>query len=174
MARLTAEQWEQAKADCEVRGVGIKQIAALYGVDKAAVSRRAKAEGWNKGKNQPLVEKKVNALKDLAKVEEESQPLTVVEKYTVERVVRERLQAEGLTAAFDAALFARGIMILNDVRTPEGWETMTRGRRNMAPPEKSGVNVNVNQQTAVLPPPSAKPEETLRDVLRGTFEGDGA
>ncbi len=174
MARLTAEKWEQARAEYEVRGASLKQVAAAYSVDKAAVSRRAKTEGWIRGKSQPLVLKKVNALKGLAEVEVESQPLTVVEKYTVERVVQERLQAEGLREAFDIALIQKGMELLRAATKTEDWEALSRGRRNLAPVEKSGVSVNVNQssQTAVLPPPTPRPDKALRAALRGEFEGD--
>ena len=49
MARLKAEQWEQARAEYEVRGVSLGDIARSLKVATSSVSRRAKAEGWTQG-----------------------------------------------------------------------------------------------------------------------------
>ena len=133
MARLTAEQWEQARAEYEVRGLSLTQVAKTCGVDRAAVSRRAKNHGWVAGKSHALVEKKIIAITLLAETEMESHALTPVEKFTIEKVVQERLQTAGVLATFGAALVRKGIHILEtSVETPEQWVVMTRGRKNLA------------------------------------------
>lgn len=48
MPRLTPDQWEQARALRE-SGSNLTEVAERMGVDRAAVSRRAKAEGWGDG-----------------------------------------------------------------------------------------------------------------------------
>ena len=48
MPRLTQEQWEEARALRE-SGVSLSEVAARIGVDRAAVSRRAKREEWDDG-----------------------------------------------------------------------------------------------------------------------------
>ena len=50
MARLTPEQWERARAEYEVRGVSLGDVAKRFGVATSSVSRRARAEGWMQGK----------------------------------------------------------------------------------------------------------------------------
>jgi hypothetical protein len=45
MPRLTAKQWEQARAEYEVRGIGLRETSRAFGVSVAAVSKKAKAEG---------------------------------------------------------------------------------------------------------------------------------
>lgn len=50
MARLTPEQWEQARAEYEVRGVSLGDIARRFGVSQQAASKRARKEGWKQGK----------------------------------------------------------------------------------------------------------------------------
>lgn len=178
MARLSATQWEKARAEYEVRGISLGAVAELFGVDRAAVSRRAKKESWVQGKNHGVVEKKVTALKALAEADEESHALPVTFQHTVETVVRERLQAEGMLASLDVALASRGVVLASGAKTADEWEMMTRGRRNLAPQVQRGISVNVNQdntnqnQTAVLPTPSPTPEDAMRKVLRGQYEGD--
>lgn len=49
MARLTPEQWEQARAEYEVRGVSLGDIARRFGVSQQAASKRARKEGWKQG-----------------------------------------------------------------------------------------------------------------------------
>lgn len=75
MARLSAEQWEQARAEYEVRGVSLGEVAKAFGVATSSVSRRARAEGWTQGKMQDLVERKVAAAKEMQAVETQMQEL---------------------------------------------------------------------------------------------------
>ena len=94
MARLTADQWEQARAEYEVRGVSLGDVAKRFGVATSSVSRRARAEGWIQGKMQELAERKVAAVKELAAVETQTQDLPLRFQHTLQSVVQERLQAE--------------------------------------------------------------------------------
>ena len=48
MAKITKEQWQEARAKRE-SGESITDVAKWLGVDRALVSRRAKAEKWNDG-----------------------------------------------------------------------------------------------------------------------------
>lgn len=48
MARVTAEQWVEARARREA-GESISDVAKFLGVDRALVSRRAKVEKWSDG-----------------------------------------------------------------------------------------------------------------------------
>lgn len=48
MPRLTLDEWEKARAMREA-GSSLTEVAQQFGIDRAAVSRRAKAEGWGDG-----------------------------------------------------------------------------------------------------------------------------
>ncbi len=48
MARLSADQWETVRAEREA-GATFGELAGKHGVNKAAIVRRAKAEGWGDG-----------------------------------------------------------------------------------------------------------------------------
>lgn len=48
MPRLTQDQWGDARAMREA-GASLSEVAERIGVDRAAVSRRAKKEGWGDG-----------------------------------------------------------------------------------------------------------------------------
>lgn len=149
MSRLTAEQWEQARADYEVRGLSLGEIARRFGISQQAVSKRAQKEGWKQGKSCGLVNKKVNAIKALYEAEKESCELPTTFKTTLEEVVRERVETEFALARFDQALIRRGLELLQGVEEPAQWELLTRGRRNLHPErDRQGTTVNVSQQQA--------------------------
>lgn len=174
MARLTAEQWEQARAEYEVRGVSLGDIAKRFAVATSSVSRKARAEGWAQGKMQDLAERKIAAVKALAEVETQTQNLPLRFRHTLQSVVQERLQAEGMLASFDAALMTRGLEILKKAENPEQWETMTRGRRNLSPRQsrtEPGTTVNVTQQA--MQAQALNPRDALAEIVRqaaGTAE----
>lgn len=48
MPRLKPDQWEEARAMREA-GETLTAVAEKFGIDRAAVSRRAKSEGWGDG-----------------------------------------------------------------------------------------------------------------------------
>lgn len=50
MARLTADQWENVRAEREA-GASFRDLAAKHGVSDAAICKRAKAEGWGDGQD---------------------------------------------------------------------------------------------------------------------------
>ena len=66
--------------------------------------------------------------------------------------------------------------VLSKVELPEEWETMTRGRRNLAPQQERGTTVNVSQQasaeTAAVATSVPAPDSALREALRGSYEAD--
>lgn len=175
MARLTSEQWEQARAEYEVRGVSLGEVARHFGVSRQAVSKQAQKDGWVQGGSCGVVDKKVNAIKGLYDAEQESCRLPATFQTTIDDVVRERLEADHLLARLDKALMLKAHAILARVELPEEWETMTRGRRNLAPPQERGTTVNVSQQAsaqAAVATSVPAPDSALRDALRGAYEGD--
>jgi len=48
MARLSKETWEKLKADYVTGAYTLELLSKKYGVNKAAISRRAKKESWKK------------------------------------------------------------------------------------------------------------------------------
>lgn len=185
MARLTADQWEQARAEYEVRGVSLGDVAKRFDVATSSVSRRARAEGWVQGKMQDLAERKVAAVKALAEVETQTQDLPLRLQYTLQSVVRERLQAEGMLASLDVALAAKAITLAHQATSAADIETLSRARKNLAPAQQAPAQqttVTVNQQAQAgasaeavsIPPAPPTPDGAVRAVLRGALEGDDA
>lgn len=185
MARLNATQWEQARADYEVRGVSLGDVAKRFGVATSSVSRRARAEGWVQGKMQELAERKVAAVKELAAVETQTQDLPLRFRHTLQSLVQERLQAEGMLASLDVALATKAIVLANQATNAADIETLSRARKNLAPVQQTPAQqttVTVNQQTQAgasaeavsVPPAPPTPEGAVRAVLRGALEGDDA
>lgn len=73
MARLTPELWAMARADYEIRGLSVTDLAKKYGCAKSAVSMRAKADGWRAGKTEQAVAEKANAIITLAQIEQQTE-----------------------------------------------------------------------------------------------------
>lgn len=168
MPRLNQQRWEQARADYEVKGISLREVARRHGVAESAVRKRAKSEGWIQGKSAHLVEKKVNAVKALAEYGLESAQLSRTYQHTIETVARERLQAEGALAEFDLALAQKGQELLQNASTPEDYELIARGRKHLAPQTpKNEVKVNMTQQTAIAP---LTPRQALQELAKKAGE----
>ena len=89
---------------------------------------------------------------------------------TIDDVVRERLEADHLFAQFDKALILKAHAVLSKVELPEEWESMTRGRRNLAPQQERGTTVNVSQQASAQAAALAgasvlSPRDALNEIL---------
>lgn len=90
MARLTQEQWMAARADYEIAGMGVSEIAKKYGCAKSAVSMRAKAEAWKLNKTEQAVKEKSIAIIKLAEIEQQTeQSLNAAERGVFDAVVRD-------------------------------------------------------------------------------------
>lgn len=172
MGRLSAEKWEMARAEYEVRGISLGEIARRYAVDIAAVSRRAKKEGWIQGKSQGLVERKVAAVKEIMAVKRESQGLPLTYQHTIESVAKERLQADGALAAFDLALIRKGMALLEEVADPSDFELLARSRKHLAPQTpKNEVKVSMTQQAAIAP---LTPKQALQELAKKAGDASDA
>lgn len=150
MPRLTAETWEKARAEYEVRGLSLGEVAKNFGVTTPAVLKQARSGGWVQGKSKELVAKKVRAIKDLIEVNTESKQMPLTSQFTFEEIVREQLRAEGLKASFDSAFYKKAINLLENIDNPAELETISRARRNLSPPQQKEqrTTVNVTQQQA--------------------------
>jgi hypothetical protein len=84
------DQWARVRALFEL-GVSLSEINKEVGIDKAAVSRKAKFEGWIKSKNQPIVDKEVEARQALREVEAQKSTANPIERAAVDFAVEKRL-----------------------------------------------------------------------------------
>lgn len=94
MAKLTPETWKLAKADYEVAGLSIREIAKKYDVNASTVSRQAKKEDWQQGKTQHLVEKRVNVFKELHETQQQMQHFDAPTQQAINYEVSARLAKE--------------------------------------------------------------------------------
>ncbi len=185
MARLSDDQWQAARAEYEVRGISLGDVAKKFGVNVSSVSRRAKSDGWIQGQMQELAARKIAAVKEIAAVEMQTQGLPLRFRHTLQTVVQERLQAEGMLASLDIALADRAITMAMEATSPDDIETLSRARKNLAPAVHApaqNTNINVTQQTeakagaaadAVAAPVAAPtPDSVVRAVLSGDLSGD--
>lgn len=174
MARLNDEQWEKARAEYEVRGVSLGEVAKLFGVATSSVSRRARAEGWTQGKMQDLVERKVAAAKEIHAVETQMQEMPLRFRMTFDDAVQERLNAEGLLARLDATLAHRGALMAQAAATPQELELLSRVSRNIRPQAERApqTTVNVTQQQASSAQTGLSPRDALAEIVRQSMDAD--
>lgn len=88
----TKQDWEVVKAFFE-SGLSLNQIVARPEVvitDKSSISKKAKAEGWLKAINQPLVEKEIQLKQELNEVNEQKSTLNSTELEVHKTLVDER------------------------------------------------------------------------------------
>ncbi|AHE97185.1 helix-turn-helix domain-containing protein [Thioalkalivibrio paradoxus] len=87
MPRLTKDEWAEARALREGAGLPFSEIAERMGVDRAAVSRRAKKEQWDDGQNVAVaIQKKVT--EKLTRIVTPSDPVKKAEAIDAEAARR--------------------------------------------------------------------------------------
>jgi hypothetical protein len=96
MAKLTPKQWELAKQDYEIHGLSYSELVEKYGMSKGSISKRAKDENWQQGKNEHLIQKKVSVIKELQETEQQIERLEPVVQKSIEHEVSIRLAREKL------------------------------------------------------------------------------
>ena len=126
MPRLTKKDWERARAQYEVEGVSLRQIANEYDVDPSAVSRRSAAEGWEQGKSQHIVNAKVEALSNLAAIEEEKSLLPIESQRLVDILARKELEAQDIGADLKKAILSKSKTMLAEVTEPHHVLTLAK------------------------------------------------
>ena len=94
MAKLTPKQWELAKQDYEIHGLSYSELVEKYGMSKGSISKRAKDEYWQQGKNEHLIQKKVSVIKELKETEQQIEQLETVVQKSIEHEVSIRLARE--------------------------------------------------------------------------------
>jgi len=88
----TKRDWDMVKAFFE-SGLSLREITSREEVaikDKGTISRKAKQEGWIKGKIQPLVEKSIQVKQSLAEISEEKATLNATQKEVHDTLVYEK------------------------------------------------------------------------------------
>lgn len=86
------DQWAKVRALYEV-GKPIPKIIELADIkDRASIYRKAKTEGWVKGKNATLVQKKVEAKQTLTSVDSEIATKSDIDRNVINEAVAEQLQ----------------------------------------------------------------------------------
>lgn len=157
MARLTAEQWEQAKADYEIAGLTQRQIAEKYNVTAGAVGQRASKEKWEtKQETKQDKNNKANAIIELARIEAKTkQELSNIEQavfdITVTDEVEFRLQNDkDMEAVRDKAMeLLAGVDRVSDVKGIMDTLRIQREARLGKQPDTQ-VNIQNNIETTPI------------------------
>lgn len=117
MARLTPDQWREARADYEVRLLSFEQIGEKLGIHKSNLSRRAKQEGWDRNEKQEIVQKKVNAIIEMKAITQQTQQMPIETQLAIKEVSNALAKiAEGdqCSAEIYALTRKRGLKIAQD------------------------------------------------------------
>lgn len=71
MARMSAREWAEARADYEVRAMSFREIGAKFKVGHVTIADKAKKEKWEKGKTEQLINAKVLIEKEISTYSEQ-------------------------------------------------------------------------------------------------------
>lgn len=163
MARLTQQQWEQARAEYEVSGKSLSHIAKSFGVDVAAVHRKSKKEQWEQGKSQSLVTEKVAAIKALKEVKDKSQSLPLTFQKVIDREVASQVEFDEALLALECKIVRKTSAMVDSATELAHMETASRVCRNVSGKASNQTTVNVSQQQAQGQ--HVSPAEAIRQIL---------
>jgi len=76
--------------------MGYTQLIKKYDIAKSSLSKRINKDGWVKAKSEPLIERQVNAVKELRETAQESEQLGKPLANAVRQEVDRRLRLEGI------------------------------------------------------------------------------
>ncbi len=162
MPRLSAEEWTAARAEYEVNGKSMREVAKMFGVTEGAVRKMSSKYAWEQKKYAPIVSDKIAAVKAMHDVEMRCTQLSTQERKAVDRGVRNALEIEGLRNTFHAELYEMGRHLLRTVASPNEWKTLTSGARDLMPQKETTTTVNVAQQTVTQ---QQSPEEVCQELI---------
>lgn len=115
MPRLTQGDWDDIRARYEVAGESVSSLAKEFDINHAAISRRAKAEGWKQAGYHEVTTRKVNAVKEIAKIEEEKSQLPIKHQRLIDNLSRKELEAQDIGADLKAAILLKSKDLLSNV-----------------------------------------------------------
>ena len=166
-------KWEKARALFET-GSTLADIKKVIGIDKAAVSRRAKDDGWIKGKNQPLIDKEVQARQALKEVEAEKSTKKSTELAVVDAAVEKRLRQLQFFETAHTLVANTTVQKIRADGTAMSYQDLNAAA-NVITKAQEGVlgktpdtviNNSNTQQTAILPSvQSAEEVRSVKDML---------
>lgn len=155
----SSTQWETVKAFYE-RGLSLAEIVARAEVDitdRSSISKKAKEEGWVKGKNSTLVQEEVLAKSKVKELVEKNQQMNSTERAVHNVIVSERM-ADDIFFRKANMLITRKILQKVQVEDLSVGELKTaidgvgKGQENIYP-RKNEPSININntnaQQTTV-------------------------
>lgn len=121
MARLTTEQWQQAKADYEIHGLKAIDIADKYQVSRGRLSQVIKQEQWEQDKTKQTKQNKANAIIELAKIETETkQQLNTFEQANLDLAVSDEIAFRTQNDADMQLVRDKAIQLLDSVDSAGG------------------------------------------------------
>ena len=126
MPRLNAEEWEMIRAKYEVQGSTVSALAKEFGINHAGIIRRAKTEGWRQGEYHKVTEEKINAVKELVRVEDEKSQLPNKHQYLIDRIAQKELEAQDIGADLKAAILSKSRDMLAKVTEPHHVLTLAK------------------------------------------------
>lgn len=170
MARLTKVQWLKARALHEVQGHSFHEIARRMNCNPSAVSRKASKEGWAKSNEKhQLVQDNIQAVRQLAEIEEKKSLLSPAERNTIDTEVNRELQLLNLSDLFHYDLMNRGREMTAVANSPDELAKLSTVAKNTNPRAQKAPQVAVQnnvQAQAVSAVDMAKYEAMSVDELK--------
>lgn len=157
--------WENIKADFEAGNIeeekAFTQLSNIYKVDRSTITKKAKKENWQYGKNHTIITLESSTIRNIQEINEKKSQLNHTELMAVERGVKRELQKERindntyhLAQVIQAQLFeAIPLMKIDDLK-PKDITSALKDINDMINPKAENVinnnNTNATQNNTTL------------------------
>ena len=158
---IAKEIWEQIEADYEVgifkEETIFSDLAKKYKVDRGGISKKAKAKGWEYGKNSHLSHQESTNIKGFLEINEEKSHLNHTEITAVDSKTKQLLEKEGINSNTihmakimqSRLLDSMENMLLEGLKPKEITSAMKDLHDMNNPKEAANINVTAANQTNI-------------------------
>lgn len=115
MPRLKPEQWAELRAAYETSERSNRELAKHYNITEKSIRDKAKKECWEKSGNTHLIEKKVNAIKELQDTNYATTQLSTQHQLAINDEVGARLRLEGYMDSWGEEIAKKGKKIAKKI-----------------------------------------------------------
>jgi predicted DNA-binding protein YlxM (UPF0122 family) len=150
--KFTDEQWCRAKEYFEA-GLSLSEVNARTEIDRAAISRRAKRDGWVKNNSE-----KQQLILDAVRVEEGKSTLNQQALSVHNELVNEKLRMMGLLRTFNEKAVKKATQMLDKIDNAQEFKFLADGV------DRVSITAGINER-------HAKPTQITNTTQTANFSG---
>ena len=150
------KEWEAVRVDREVHSLSYSAIAKKHPMSKASIINKSNSEGWNKGKADHLISKKVINKQELVEIGRETDQLTKLEAKEVDKAVSFALEMSGIYENLEKEIANKTLDIAKVVEPSDPMasvsvKNLAQTLQALKDKGKIGTQVNIQNNGSVIP-----------------------